>query len=246
MIDKENGIPYYRQLMQIIQQQVAGGALKEGQQLPSILEFGSTYRVNRHTVRQAVDELCRLGLLYKVRGRGTFVANHPLDLLEYKLTARNRFCETIMQAGQLPGSKILLAVELVAPDDVGAALQLAPGEKVYLLEILRLVNDRPFLLSTNYLPVKHLPGFLEHLHHFTSLFAIYQQYYRISPIRVKATFQSSFPQQQEAVALKIPANMPVLKVESLLKSQGAFLIQYTVNCYRGDLSKISVEWQGSD
>ncbi len=246
MIDKENGIPYYRQLMQIIEHQVASGGLREGQQLPSILEFGSTYRINRHTVRQAVDELCRQGLLFKVRGRGTFVANHPLNLLEYKLTARNRFHQTIAQAGKMPGSKILQAMELIAPEEVATALNLAPGEKVYLLEILRLVNDQPFLLSTNYLPAKHLPGFMNHLCHFSSLFAIYEQHYGISPQRVKATFRATFPRQPEAVTLKIPANMPVLKVESLLKSQDDILIQYTISCYHGDLSKISVEWQESD
>jgi DNA-binding GntR family transcriptional regulator len=246
MIDKENGIPYYRQLMQIIQQQVASGGLKEGQQLPSVQEFGNTYRVNRHTVRQAEDELCRMGVLYKVRGRGTYVANRPLDLLEYRLSARNRFTGNIMEAGRLPGSRILQAVEIAVPAGVAETLKLAAHERVYLLEILRLVNDQPFMLSTNYLPVKHLPGFLGHLDHFSSLFAVYEQHYGFSPRRVKASFQASFPQQQEALLLRIPANMPVLKVYSLLKDRDDLLVQYTIGWYRADLAKISIEWQGSD
>ncbi len=246
MIDKENGIPYYRQLMQIIQQQVASGGLKEGQQLPSVLEFGSTYRVNRHTVRQAEDELCRMGVLYKVRGRGTYVANRPLDLLEYKLSARNRFSENILEAGRMPGSRLLQAVELAAPDDAAEMLKLAATERVYLLEILRLVNDQPFMITTNYLSARLLPGFLEHLDHFSSLFAVYEQYYGFIPRRVKASFQAAFPQQQEALLLRIPANIPVLKVYSLLISRDDLPIQYTIGSYRTDLAKISVEWQESD
>jgi phosphonate metabolism transcriptional regulator PhnF len=245
MIDKENGIPYYRQLMQIIQQQVASGCLKEGQQLPSALEFGSTYRVNRHTVRQAEDELCRMGVLYKVRGRGTYVSRRPPDLMEYRLSARNRFTENIVEAGRMPGSKILQATEMAAPVEVAEVLKLAATERVYLLEILRLVNDQPFMLSTNYLPVRHLPGFLTHLEHFSSLFAVYNHHYGFIPQRVKASFQATFPQQEDAQLLRIPANVPVLRVYSLLKSRDDLLIQYTIGCYRADLAKISVEWQDS-
>jgi phosphonate metabolism transcriptional regulator PhnF len=244
VIDKESGIPYYRQLMQIIQQQVANGGLKEGQQLPSVLEFGSAYRVNRHTVRQAEDELCRMGVLYKVRGRGTFVSNYAPDLLEYKLSARNRFTENIMEAGRLPGSRILQAVELVVPADVAEMLKLPDSERVYLLEILRLVNNRPFMLTTNYLPCKHLPGFLEHMDHFSSLFAIYEQHYGFTPQRVKASFQATFPNREEAQMLCVPANRPVLRVYNLLKTGDDRLIQYSIGCYRADLARISVEWQG--
>ena len=246
MIDKDNGIPYYRQLMQIIQQQVASGSFKEGQQLPSVLEFGSTYRVNRHTVRQAEDELCRMGVLYKVRGRGTYVANRPPDLMEYKLSARNRFNKNIAEAGQIPGSRILQAVELTPPVEVAEMLKLTATERVYLLQILRLVNDQPFMLTNNYLPAKYLPGFLQHLDHFSSLFAVYERHYGFIPRRVKASFQATFPQQEEAQLLRIPVNMPVLRAYSLLKSHDDLLIQYTIGCYRSDLARISVEWQESD
>ncbi len=52
--------------------------------------------------------------------------------------------------------------------------------------------------------------------------------------------------KEEAQLLRIPANMPVLRVYSLLKSRDDLLIQYTIGCYRADLAKISVEWQESD
>ncbi len=187
-----------------------------------------------------------MGVLYKVRGRGTYVASRPLDLLEYKVGARNRFTENIMKTGRMPGSRILQAVEIVAPAEVAEILKLTANERVYLLEILRLVNNQPFMLTTNYLPVKHLPGFLKHLNHFSSLFAVYEQHYGFAPQLVKASFQVAFPQQQDVQLLRIPANMPVLRAYNLLKSQDDLLIQYTIGYYRADLARFSVEWQGND
>jgi GntR family transcriptional regulator len=72
MIDKESHIPYYCQLIEILQQQIASGMLEEGLQIPSEQELSNIYRVHRHTVRQAIGELCRQGVLYKMKGCGTF------------------------------------------------------------------------------------------------------------------------------------------------------------------------------
>ena len=121
-------------------------------------------------------------------------------------------------------------------------LGLEPDEEVYVLQILRLVNGQPFLLSTMFLPVSPLPGFLEHTGHFSSLFAILEDVYGIRPVRVNCHFIAALPDQQEAGALKIPAGVPVLRTESLLKTQDNILIQFAVSCYRGNLARITVDW----
>lgn len=241
MIDRQSSIPYYCQLMEIVQQQIADGIIKEGQQIPSEMEMSTSYRVNRHTVRQAIGELCRTGVLYKVKGRGTFVAKPLLDLMEYRLSPKNRFTENIYQAGKNPGSKILKQEEVTPPGDAAQALELGAGQAVYALDILRLIDARPFLVSKVYIPVKYMPGLLDNTGHFSSLFALYEQY-GLSPQRVKSVVRASFPTPEEAVALDIPGNMPVLKVESVLKTQDNILIEYNISCYRGDLAKISVDW----
>lgn len=241
MIDRKSNIPYYCQLMEIIRQQIAGGMLKEGQRIPAEFDLVSAYRVNRHTVRQAVGELCRSGVLYKVRGRGTFVAKPPVDLVEYRLSPKNRFTENILQAGKTPGSRLLTWQELTAPAAVNEALGLSAGERVYALDILRIVNGQPFLYSKVYLPAGKMPGFAENIKEFRALSDLYAKY-GLSPRRVKSVFRASFPTQEESKALDIPGNLPVLKVESVLKTQDDVLLEYNVSCYRGDFAKISVDW----
>ncbi|MBU2699497.1 phosphonate metabolism transcriptional regulator PhnF [Sporomusaceae bacterium BoRhaA] len=241
MINKENGIPYYRQLMDVLQRQIDTGLLQEGQQIPAETEMSETFQVNRHTVRQAVNELCYLGVLYKMRGRGTFVAKAPLDSIEYQLSAKNRFSENITKMGGIPDTKILHPVEMVVPDDVRELLNLNLGDKVYCCYVQRFVNNRPFLVGQTFLPAKIFPNALEYLSTVQSMSHFYEKY-NITYRRVKSVVRATFPSQEEAVLLGIPCNMPVIKVENLLKSQDEILIEYGIACYRGDLAKLSLVW----
>ena len=241
MVNKESGIPYYRQLMDLLQQQIDAGLLKEGQQIPTEADMSGTYQLNRHTVRQAISELCHMGILYKLRGMGTFVAKAPLDSIEYQLSAKNRFTDNIVKTGHQPGIEIVRAIKITAPKNVQEELALNPGDQVYCLDVLRLVDDKPFLVARRFLPAKHFPDLLEHLENFHSLSQLYEQY-GIAHNRVKSIIRATFPSQEEAMLLGIPSNMPVLKAENLLKSQDNILFEYNVSCYRGDQAKLSIAW----
>jgi GntR family phosphonate transport system transcriptional regulator len=241
MIERENGIPYYRQLMDLVQRQIDNGLLQEGQQISPETEMSETFQVNRHTVRQAISELCRLGVLYKIRGRGTFVAKAPLDCIEYQLSAKNRFSENITKMGGIPDTKILHPVEMPAPENVRELLKLNFDDTVYCCYIQRFVNNRPFLVGQSFLPAKYFPNALEYLRTIQSMSYFYEKY-DITYKRVKSTIRATFPSQEEAMLLSIPSNMPVIKVENLLKSQDNILIDYGVSCYRGDMAKLSLTW----
>jgi len=243
VIDRNGDLPYYRQLINFVQSQIDAGVLKEGEQLPSEVALAEAYHVNRHTVRQAFSELCRIGVLYREKGCGTFVAKPLLDCMEYKLSRKNRFTENICQAGGVPGSQVLRAMEMNAPAEVARKLSLGKAENVYVLELLRTVNGNPFLASTNFFPVRLFPEFLGKLMDFISLSDLLDEHYGIQLHRSSCLFRASFPNAQEAAALNVPRNLPVLRVENVLKSQDEVLSQYSVTCYRGDNAKVSVEWE---
>ena len=70
---KESPLPLYVQLKEIIKQQIAEGILKEGALLPSERDLCKIYNISHITVRQALVELTKEGVLFRVPGRGTFV-----------------------------------------------------------------------------------------------------------------------------------------------------------------------------
>ena len=78
-IDRENQLPLYCQLREILRRQIDAGALKPGDQLPPEPALGQTYGLSRITVRQALADLVDEGYVSRSRGKGTFVAERKLQ-----------------------------------------------------------------------------------------------------------------------------------------------------------------------
>ncbi len=74
----ESSQPLYLQLADAFRRQIRGGDLKPNDRLLPELEIASQYNVSRGTVRQALDQLVRDGLLERTQGKGTYVraVNH--------------------------------------------------------------------------------------------------------------------------------------------------------------------------
>lgn len=77
MILSNAHVPLYVQLAELFRQRIARGTWQRGGKLPSLEELVREFEVARVTVRQAVDQLAREGLVSPQRGRGTFVTGVP-------------------------------------------------------------------------------------------------------------------------------------------------------------------------
>lgn len=134
--------PRYGQIARYLRGLVAAGA--PGDRLPSDAELCRRFSVSRMTARQAVQVLVNEGLCYRRRGRGTFVAPRPVPRL---LGSPLSFTESMRRRGLRASSLILLAeVRNPDPEDV-EALRLEPGERVAVLERLRLADDVPMAIE---------------------------------------------------------------------------------------------------
>lgn len=74
---RNDGVPIYVQIREQFLAAIASGALARGSQLPTMREVAVALKVDLNTVRHAYDEMARRGAIELVRGRGSFVANHP-------------------------------------------------------------------------------------------------------------------------------------------------------------------------
>lgn len=74
---EDNGVPIYVQIRDQLLRAVGSGALRPGEQLPTMRELAVQLRVDLNTVRHAYDELEQTGAIVIVRARGTYVADRP-------------------------------------------------------------------------------------------------------------------------------------------------------------------------
>jgi GntR family transcriptional regulator len=74
MTNPLSAVPLYRQLADLLAEQIESGKLRPAQPLPSELHLQQTYGVSRGTVRMAMRDLRDRGLVVTVQARGTYVA----------------------------------------------------------------------------------------------------------------------------------------------------------------------------
>jgi GntR family transcriptional regulator len=72
-IDRFGRVPIYEQIIEQTQRLIASGALKEGDQLPSVRVLSQELSVNPNTLQKAYSELERRGICVSAPGNGRFV-----------------------------------------------------------------------------------------------------------------------------------------------------------------------------
>jgi len=76
-VDFRSGVPIYSQICEQIRQMVATGALKKGDQLPTVRQLATELRINFNTVARAYRLLDESGLISTQHGRGTYIWELP-------------------------------------------------------------------------------------------------------------------------------------------------------------------------
>ncbi|MFE0099016.1 GntR family transcriptional regulator [Streptomyces sp. NPDC059009] len=147
-VDRTSPVPLYFQLAQQLEAAIERGALTPGSLLGNEIELAGRLGLSRPTVRQAIQSLVDKGLLVRRRGVGTQVVHsqvkRPLEL--------SSLYDDLEAAGQRPQTRVLYnAVEPAGPE-VAAALGVAEGSDVHVVERLRLAHGEPMAYLRNQIP----------------------------------------------------------------------------------------------
>ncbi|BEP29148.1 GntR family transcriptional regulator [Helicovermis profundi] len=134
-------------------------AFKVDEILPSEATLVKMLGVSRYTVREALALLEQERIIYKIKGKGTFLNRRP-TLIESGLEKLDSITETIRKFGMMPGTK-WIGVEVKNPsDDMIEKLKLEEGEKVVTFKRLRTADNNIASYCIDTMPVKyfeHIP-----------------------------------------------------------------------------------------
>ncbi len=226
--------PLYFQLQKMIQKAIEEGRLKPGDKLPSERELAKTLDINRLTVRHATNALVNKGILVRKRGLGTFVAQTKINQGLFHLTS---FTEDMKSRGLKPAT-LLLSFAIETPDlQVREDLNLLQGEKIYLIERLRLANNEPMAREISCLPYPLFPGLKETDLEHGSLYNLLREKFNLSLGRARETLEAVAVEKKEAEFLGIKTGNPVFLRERLTYTEQGQPFEFVRSFYRADRYK---------
>lgn len=240
-IDRSSKLPLYHQLYELIRGKIVRGEWKPGDMLPPETELMEQHQVSRIVVRQVFDLLVNEGLVYRERGRGTFVAK---PTIQQTLTRIVSFTQDMRQRGLEPGTKPLAASLIPAPEDIAAKLRVPPGEELVRIERLRLASGEPMSVEEAYLVHRFCPGVLNGDYVTKPLREALERKYSIRLVRAEQDIRAVQAPRHLAATLEIEPKSAMLFIERVSYSQNNDPIEFLRIYYRGDRYALHNELQG--
>lgn len=231
-IDKSSSTPLHIQIQSMIKDMIFSGELKEGEAILPEREICREQDVSRMTVNKAINALVSEGLLYRVQGKGTFVAEKKK---KYQFRNANGFTEVMRSKGIEIRTDILKFEMMIPDDEIREKLEITnKNENVYKIARLRYVENDPFVYEIAYLSERICEGITKGMLDNRSLYELLDEKFGY---RVKSVDQIIEPIElvgKERELLKCDAGRLALKIQRKSYNEAGVLIEYTVSIIRSD------------
>ena len=205
-------IPKYRQLLEILRNQIISGEFPPGAQLPTEDALIDRYGISRGTVRKAIDQLEAENLIRKEQGLGSFVLEeHPNALPLYFSDANldQRF------GGERVSYEDLTKEIIPASFDVAARLRIAAGEPVIHIQRLQLLDNEVVCRSVRFIPEALCPSLMNMDLRDQSLHKVLVFISEIPLLHADLHIAARMASREEARLLRMEANVPVIEVSRM-------------------------------
>jgi GntR family transcriptional regulator len=221
--------PLYQQVEATLKEMIEGVVYSPGEQIPSERELSEQLGVSRMTVRRAIENLIRRGLLERRSTNGTYV-RQPQVLRRVGKDFAQGLTQLLIGEGVAPGSRLISFQVIRAPLKIAEKLSLRLGEPVIVLKRVRSANDVPFCIETSYLPADLLPGLTaEDFTHNASLYNLLRDRYSVQMVKNDETLKLSFATPEEGDLLDLKPGAPVLLLRCVVMDQNERRMEYLVS-----------------
>lgn len=222
--------PLYLQIKESLKQQVLEGVYAPNEQLPSESKLMALFGVSRITVRHALNELYREGLIFTSQGKGTFARKPKATQDVHRLEG---FGEAMTAKGYDTSARLLNMQEIMPPQQVLTKLNLHSEESVIEVVRVRYLNRVPVSIDQSYFPLsigqrlfgRDLTG---------DIFPLLEEklgvVLGVADIRLEARCANA----EMAALLHIDVDSPVMWVERLTKDVNDRPVDYEFLTFRGD------------
>ncbi len=227
-MDRVDGVALWRQIANTLDADIAAGTLAPDAQLPTELALAVRFGVNRHTVRRALEELSRAGLIRIEQGRGSFVTE---DVLDYRIGSRTRFSEWVRRHNREPSGRVLALEEIAADGAIAAGLGLRAGTRVVRFCRLGFADARPVSLAEHHFPADRLPGIAAALREEASITEALRRVGVADYRRLSTKVSARLPTLAEVTLLRTARGRPLLMCENINVDRAGAVVEFCLARY---------------
>ena len=155
---RDGPLALYQQVKDHVLRKISDGSLAAGERVPSEQELVQAFGVARMTANRALRELAEQGVIVRVAGVGSFVAEEKPQSTLLRIA---NIAEEIGQRGHDHRFELISIRRESASPEVAAALDLAVGSSVFHLQGVHFENEVPVQLEDRYVNPRMAPDFME-------------------------------------------------------------------------------------
>src|SRR5450830_1654786 len=227
--------PLYQQIKSLILNSLQAGEWKPSAAIPSEMDLAARFRVSQGTVRKAIDELAAENLLVRRQGKGTFVATHAEQQVQF------RFLKLVPDSGT-PGSEgpaqrdIIECRRTRASADVARALALRTGDAVLQARRVLTFAGIPTILEDIWLPAAPFKGLTaERLATYHGpMYALFETEFNVRMVRAEEKIRAESAIDGRDLLLKVTLGTPLLSVERIAYTYKDMPMELRRGYYRTD------------
>lgn len=237
-IDKSVPVPLYYQLKEAILDEIRKGNYESGSMIPTEKNISDFFQISRTTVRQAITELVQEGWMYRVKSKGTFIAQKKIqqDFMQKLET----YEEQMKRLGVVPKTEILEFRVVYAPHIVAEKLQIPEKSEVIYLYRKRFADEVPIVLVETYLPMADCEFIIDEDMQTESLYKKLGKTENTRIYCVKRIVEAVEASSNDVKLLNIKKGKPVQKFETVGYNVFGKPIEYSIARYRGDYNRFEV------
>jgi GntR family transcriptional regulator len=196
---------------------------RPGDLLPTQSELAKEFDTSLITVKRAINELGRAGLVDSIRGRGTFACR---PVIADNHSGISSWTDNIARQGIEPFTAwVKISVRMPSPE-MRRLLSLRARERTVVIQRLRTVDGSPICLMTNEIPKRLVPGLAERGLDGESLYACLAERYSIRPGSAEEEVAARPASRSERTALAMTSDI-VLEVRRLTKTANGKKMEFS-------------------
>lgn len=237
-INRNSYTPLYVQVKDSVREAIEQSVWTPGSQIMAETEMCQLFGVSRIVIRQALKELEYEGILYRIKGKGTFVAEPKMQVTQ--ATRLTGTFQDMVDHGHIPETRVYRQEIQPASIKVARFLNLEVDEQVVVMDRLRLIDGEPFVYGTTYVPFRLCPQLINADLVNNSLYNLLNAY-GLEICYSRRYIEAVLANKVEAKILNIEKSAPLILIDSISYLKDSTPVEYFHTVHRGDRERLVID-----